>query len=156
MADFVKALKNEISKVARKEIKVVASELKSDVVKLKKTVSSLRKEVAALNRENKKLQRQVALNSAKREQVEQTQVEENLDKIRVTGSMILKLRKRLKLSQGDLAILLGVTGQSVYQWERREGESLRNMRSAPKLALVKVRKLSVAEARAMLAEMSAE
>ncbi len=150
MAEFLKALKNEITKVSRKEIKSLTNDMKKDIVKLKKTVSTLRKEVNALNRQKRQIAREVLRNSELRQQEEEKQLEVNVDKIRVTGTMIRKLRKRLKLSQADLGIILGVSSQSVYQWERRENESLKKMRAAAKIELAKLRKMTQGEVRALL------
>jgi DNA-binding XRE family transcriptional regulator len=66
--------------------------------------------------------------------------------------MVRSLRGRLGLSQSDLAVLLGVTGQSVYQWERKGG-SLK-LREKTKTALQRARQMGKREARAELKKLS--
>ncbi|HPS53404.1 MAG TPA: helix-turn-helix domain-containing protein [Phycisphaerae bacterium] len=156
MAEFLKAFKAEITKVARKELKNLTGDMKKDIVKLKKTVATLRKEVNDLSRQKRQIEREVVRNSELRQQEEEKQLKVNVDKIRVTGTMIRKLRTKLKLSQADMGVLLGVTGQSIYQWERRENESLKRIRNAAKIELAKLRKMTRGEVKTLLEQFQTE
>ena len=78
---------------------------------------------------------------------------DELDKARITGGMIKRIRKRLGISQADLAKLLGVSGQSVYQWEKKTGRL--TLRGNTKSAIVDVRKLGKRDAKRRLEEPAA-
>ena len=75
--------------------------------------------------------------------------EDEVGKARIKAKMIRATRAKLGLSQADLAALLGVNGQTVYQWEHKEGRL--NFRGNAKTAIVAVRKLERQEAQEKLA-----
>ena len=79
--------------------------------------------------------------------------ENGAGRIRVSGKSIRKMRHKLGLTQGEFAQLLGVSGQSVYQWERKDGPL--KLRSATRKAVAEARTWGVREARRRLEEMNA-
>jgi DNA-binding transcriptional regulator YiaG len=117
MPNVAKLLKDEICRLAKKELKSATSSLKRDVVRLKRTAAEFKRALAQMKRENSRL-----LKQAKRAGKDAPQVpEEIVARARVTGKMIRSVRLRLGLSQAELAKLLGVTDVSVYQWEHKPG-----------------------------------
>jgi DNA-binding XRE family transcriptional regulator len=70
------------------------------------------------------------------------------DRARITGKMVRRIRSRLKLTQAELAALLGVSAQSVYQWERKGGPL--TFRRDTKAKLVAVRDMGIHEAKRAL------
>jgi len=74
-------------------------------------------------------------------------------KARFTGKGMKSLRKRLRLSAAGFARLLGVTGQSVYNWEHSNGPL--RLRKATRTAVLKSRGMGAREAKQRLAEMPA-
>jgi DNA-binding transcriptional regulator YiaG len=62
--------------------------------------------------------------------------------------MIRSIRAKLNLSQAEFAALIGVNGQSVYQWEHKEGRL--TFRGNTKAAIVALRKLNRKEAQQRL------
>ena len=143
MPNIAQVLKEEIARIARRQIKQETAKLQRDSVWLRKSVASLKRQITALERENRLLRSEVS-----RQRAGSIPRGEELKKMRVTGSMIRKLRDRLKISQAGLAKLVGVSGQSVYQWERKKG-GLR-LRQETKVALHRVRQMGVREARVEL------
>ena len=143
MPNIAKALKDEIARVSRRELKKEFARIKQDTVWLKKAIADFKRRIVALERENRLLKTK----SSRLEKVSTPEPEE-LQKMRVTGKMVRSLRKRLGITQAELASLLGVTGQSVYQWERRD-DKLR-LRENTKVALQRLRQMGKREVLAEL------
>jgi DNA-binding transcriptional regulator YiaG len=113
MPNIATLLKDEISRLARKEIRTQTDALK-------KASSQHRRDIAALKRQIKDLEQQVT-KLAGRTGKEATAPEATAEiavPLRFTAKGLRSQRKRVGLSAGDYAKLLGVTPQSVYNWER--------------------------------------
>jgi len=67
---------------------------------------------------------------------------------------VKQFRAKLDLSQAELAKLLGVSGQAVYLWERRDGRL--QLRGKAKASLFALRTLGKREAKARLNETSGD
>jgi len=144
MPNVVKVLKQEITRLARKEAKAATTDLKRDNVKLKRSVSALKKRMAGLEKKN----RIVAVTLEKSRPPAVPDVAPEM-KMRVSSRTITALRRRLKLSQVDFGRLVGVTGQTVYQWERKGGK-LKLRKPAIRQALAEAKRMGAREARERL------
>ncbi|MFT5125274.1 MAG: DNA-binding transcriptional regulator YiaG [Kiritimatiellia bacterium] len=138
MPNVQTVLKEEISRVARKEIKLAMGKLKDDNAALKKSVSALKLKVAALERENKKVSK--AVSRVKSGSGAPVKEDNRQGRFWVTGKGIRSMRRKLGLTQVELAKLLGVSGQAVYQWETQDGTL--KVRSKTKEALLRARLLT--------------
>jgi DNA-binding transcriptional regulator YiaG len=98
--------------LAKRELHKVSVPLKRDVRSLKITLSQLRKAVVPLERFAAHQQKELA----KRE-IRLEVTPEDLKKSRFSPRLIRTLRKKLKITQKELAILLGVTVGAAHQWE---------------------------------------
>jgi DNA-binding transcriptional regulator YiaG len=148
MPNIAAVLREEIARVCRREMRKEMNKLRKDVVWLKKNNADLKKRVGDLERENRLVKTQV-----KRQTDVSIPSREDLQKMRVTGNMVRKLREKLDLTQQQLGMLMGVSGQSVYQMERREG-SLR-LRDKTRAALQRVRQMGKREAARQVEELMA-
>lgn len=150
MADIGKLLKDEISRLARKEMKNSFDSLRKDFIVMKRTLADHKKQLAKLERENKRL-----LKTAETQCQTATQVDEDeVDRARVTAKMIVALRSRLGLSREKFATLVGVSAPSVYLWETKKGRlSFRGDKI--KAQIVAVKKLTKKEAQEKLATLLA-
>lgn len=118
MNSLTHALKSEIARVARKE-------LKDELLALKKSAAAHRSEIAALKREVKALQSQLKaqLRAQGKAQARvqanagQAAAEPAVRKLRFSAEGFAAQRARLGISQAQMAQLLGVSGLSVYKWE---------------------------------------
>jgi DNA-binding XRE family transcriptional regulator len=149
MPNIQQVLKEEIARVARKEIKVATDKLNQDNTALKKSVSSLKKQVASLERETAKLSKATGKATA-----DQPKADEDSEEKRfwISGKGVRRLRAKLGLTQVELAKLVGVSGQAVYQWESTD-ETLK-LRSKAVEGIKKAREISgVKEARKVLEEL---
>jgi DNA-binding transcriptional regulator YiaG len=113
MPNIAALLKSEISRLSRKEIR-------SEVQPLRKTAASHRREIATLKRAIATLQRQ-AKQMTKKAFVDQGEaVDADGKPTRFVAKGLVSLRKRLAVSAPQLARLLGVSTQSVYNWEHKK------------------------------------
>jgi DNA-binding transcriptional regulator YiaG len=144
MSNVVKVLRDEISRISRKETKNSIESIGKSHKGLKKIVADLKRRVFSLERENKGL-----LAAMKRYQAEQPEKPpEEKKKVRLTSKGIRSLRTRLHLTQSELAKLFGITTHSVYLWEKKEGGL--KLRDKTKEALLSLRGLRAGEARTKL------
>ena len=138
MSKFTKLLKEEISRLARKEVRKKFSPLRSRVIDLNREVSGLKKE---LDKRDKKISRLEKL-VAEAQPAPVPASKEEVKKARISPRLIKIQRKRLDLNQSDFARLIGVSVSAVRSWEQG--------RSAPRgenlASFVAVRKLSKREA----------
>jgi DNA-binding transcriptional regulator YiaG len=133
MADIATALKAEISRISRREAR-------AETQVLKKAVAAYRTEIAALKRRTKALEddlRQLAKASANAKLATPEPSVATL--VTPTGRFdpktLASQRSRLQLSADRLALLLGVSGQSVYNWE--QGLSAPHTKHLPAIAALK-------------------
>jgi DNA-binding transcriptional regulator YiaG len=133
MSNVAKALKAEISRISRKEVKSATGPIAKANIDLKKTVVDLKKRLTALENENKRL-----LAGVKKEKpVSASESSEETKKARITSTTIRSLRSRLGLSQAEFGKLAGVTTGAVYLWEKKEGPL--NLRDKTKAALLSIK-----------------
>jgi DNA-binding transcriptional regulator YiaG len=136
-------LKSEIVRLSKREMRKVTVPLGRDVRSLKSTVSQLRKTVSLLERFAVRQQSEMASERSKL----QADAEE-VRKARFSPRLIRLLRKRLAITQRELAALAGVTVGAIYQWE----QGLFEPRDDKKKALVALRKLGRREVKRLLGE----
>jgi DNA-binding transcriptional regulator YiaG len=112
MANIACVLKEEISRISRKEIR-------RETTSLKKSLSIYRSEIAALKRRMQELERQ--LRRAGRGEQSTGSWAANEDSVspgtRFSAKSMAAQRKRLGLSAAECGRLIGASAQSVYNWE---------------------------------------
>jgi DNA-binding transcriptional regulator YiaG len=144
MANIASLLKSEISRVARKEVR-------AETAGLKKAISSYRSEIAALKR------RALALESALRRlgkasgKAAATGGDAPKRAQRFSPKGLASQRKRLGLSAHECGLLVGASGQSIYNWE--DGKA--RPRAKHLQALAALRGMGKKDAAARLGELRA-
>jgi DNA-binding transcriptional regulator YiaG len=114
MSNIGTVLREEISRLSRKETR-------SQVDPTRKATAQHRRQIAELKRQVAQLERQVALLSRKVLGVMPTVASHSPAKaVRFAAKGLRAQRNRLGLSQTDFGKLLGVSAQSIYNWERGE------------------------------------
>ena len=113
MPNIASVLKSEIARIARKEIR-------SEVDSLKKSVGAYRSEIAALKRRSQSLEQQLRRVGKALPKSEAEPTEESGKSIRFSAKGLKSHRERLGLSAQDCGLLIGASGQSVYNWEAGE------------------------------------
>lgn len=111
MPNFATVLKEEIVRLARKE-------LRRELERLKKSSSQYRSEIAALKRNVLALEKHLArLRKSTGWGSDSVREPEQNTPLRFSAKGLFSHRKRLGLSAADMGILLGVSAQTVYNWE---------------------------------------
>lgn len=144
MPNIGAVLKEEIARLARKEVRQATAGMQ-------KASSQYRRHIAALKRQAAHLERQVALleRQVYAEPPKSAAVAAN-SRVRFTAKGLRSQRKRLGLSVAEYAKLVGVTPQSIYNWERETARP----RKAQIAVLAALRGLSKKEAQARLQQVA--
>jgi DNA-binding transcriptional regulator YiaG len=145
MPNIMSALKQEITRLARKEAR-------SQTQVLKKMSAHYRRDIAALKRQVAKLQGQASVMAKAALKPLPAASAAAADRVRFSAKGLAKQRKRLALSAADYAKLLGVSGLSIYKWESGKVRP----RQSQVAALAAVRGMSKKEALARLAQGAAK
>jgi DNA-binding XRE family transcriptional regulator len=109
MPNIASVLKQEIARLSRREVR-------GQVESTRKACAHYRRDIAALKREVGALKRQVAL--LQRDVPTTPLVVDSAIKPRFVPKGISSHRKRLGLSADEYGRLVGVSAQSIYNWER--------------------------------------
>ncbi len=145
MPDIAKVLREEIQRLARKEVKAATAGIQKDNATLKRTAADHKRRLALLESDNKRL---LAQAKKLRETVVKAPDDE-VEKARITPKMIKSIRNRLGLSQATLAEILGLAANTVYLWEQKDGRlTFRNPET--KASIVSLRGMTKAEAAELL------
>jgi DNA-binding transcriptional regulator YiaG len=111
MPNIGTVLREEISRLSRREIR-------SQVDATKKATTQHRRQIAALKRQVAQLERQVTLLARKFLDMPQAVSAASIAiRPRFVAKGLRSQRKRLGLSATDYGKLLGVSAQSIYNWE---------------------------------------
>ncbi len=124
------ALKSEISRVSRKEVRTELQALKKTTAKLRSDNAALKRRIANLERLIKHLSKGGA-----KKTVAAGSKDEAGTVARFSGKGLAAQRKRLGLSAADFGRLIGVSGASVYLWE--EGKTRPRAKRMPGIATVR-------------------
>ncbi|MCY4606098.1 MAG: helix-turn-helix domain-containing protein [Gemmatimonadetes bacterium] len=138
MPTLAALLKEEISKIVRKEVQ-------DQVRELKKTVARLEKMSPPAKAKAKAPAKPAAKPAAK---TSKASTDDKRKQLRISPSTIKKHRKRLKLSQADLGKLLNVSTNTVLRWEA--GTSKPRSKHLPELG--QLRSISKREFKKQLGE----
>jgi DNA-binding transcriptional regulator YiaG len=149
MPNVMQVLRNEITRLARKEVKGSVTKVHKPTVQLKHDVAELKRTVAALMKANKIIQGVLEKIVA----VQPAEAPEQTEKARITGKGIRSLRKKLRLSQAEFGRLIGVTAQAVVNMEKKNGPLA--VRKVTRAAILAIRGMGAREAKAKLDEMGA-
>ena len=141
MPNFAAAMRQEVVRLARKEIK-------SAVGSTRQAVAQYRREIASLKRRLSEAEKKIAFLETKESKrgIAPPASEEEAASVRFSPKSVRNHRKRLGLSAEEYAKLLGVSMQTVYHWE--QGKS--RPRQAQLAALSAARKLGKREAQRQL------
>ena len=145
MPNIAAILKEEIVRLARKE-------LRSELERVKKASAQYRSDIAALKRRVADLEKQLA-RRARKESGKGASSEETTATahFRFSAKRLAAQRQKLGLSAADMGALLGVSAQSVYHWEAGKTRP----RQSQLAAIAALRKLGKREAKARLESLKA-
>jgi len=141
MPNIAALLKDEIQRLSRKEIR-------RQMLPVRKASAAHRRHIAALKREIARLEKSVASLAKRGGAPKATAVDgdEGGSAQRFQARGLVSLRARLGLSAAELAKLIGVSAQSVYNWEHKKATPRRSQIAQ----IAQLRGLGKKEARARL------
>ena len=147
MPDLATALKAEIARIARKEVR-------GDFEAVKKASASSRHEIAALKKRIADLERQLkrAVKASPRAAAKSTENGGEERSLRFSPARLASLRVKLGLSAASFAKLIGVSGLSVYKWEKGQARP----RRAQLEAIASVRGIGKREAQERLGQLASD
>jgi len=143
MPNIAQLLKDEISRIARKEVRAACIPLQKQLQDLKKTTRQQRDTIAALEKHIAQLQK-ISASSAKKPL--NTPSTSDGHQIRLSASSIKKHRQRLGLSQGQLGQLLSVSTNTIVRWEQGKSKP----REAYRAGIAQLRTMGVREIKKLL------
>jgi len=138
MAKMEQVLRSEIGRLARKEIKAALAPLQKEVKQLKRRVARLSKAGAGGGA--------AAAAKPAAPPIELTADPDEVARARFSAGLIKKLRKRLGVTQTELATLMDVSPTTVAFWEQGRNRPT----DASKVALVALRKLGRRDVKRLL------
>ena len=142
MPNIGSILKQEISRLARREIKQQTAALHKAAASYRRDIAALKRQVVTLERitnaQNKRLKKATPV------------VAEPDTALRFRADGFKTLRKKLGLSAEQTGKLLGVSGQSVYAWETKRSTPRRTQLPA----IATLRKMGKREAAMRLHELT--
>jgi len=141
MPNIAQILREEITRLSRKEIRAACDPLRKQVRTLRQTVKAQGETVAKLEKSMGKMAALSSDNSASL-----YAPEEEKTRARVTPASIKRHRNRLKLSQAELGSLLDVSTNTIVRWEAGTSKP----RVQHRAALLKMRDLGRREVTKML------
>jgi DNA-binding transcriptional regulator YiaG len=111
MPNIASMLKDEIIRLARKE-------MRKELEGMRKASAQYRSDIAALKRRVADLEKQVSRAAKKSPGIAMAQTDdESSTKIRFRAKGLATHRQRLGLSAAEAGVILGVSPQTVYNWE---------------------------------------
>jgi DNA-binding transcriptional regulator YiaG len=141
MPNIASVLKEEIRRLAKKEVKAQVGATRQAVVKYRRDIAKLKRLLSQQEREIKLL---------KKQQVQTPEENESLEGIRFSARSVKAQRSRLGLSASDYGKLVGVSGLTIFNWEHQKSRP----RKAQLAALAAVRGIGKKEALLKMAELT--
>lgn len=145
MPNITTILRSEISRIARRELRTEVDSLKKANTRYRSDIAALKRQITALEQQVK----QLAKSSAKASPTPSESPSSDGRASRFSASGLKKLRERFELSAPTLAKILGVSAQSIYNWE--QGTSRPNKDVIGNIAIL--RKMGKREVQQRLAAM---
>jgi DNA-binding transcriptional regulator YiaG len=143
MANIAVTLRQEITRLARREIRSQTQGLRKASAQYRRDIAELKRHTSELKSEIARLERRVGKDVA-------PQVTEgDPAKVRFTAKGVISKRRSLEISAADYGKLIGVTGHTIYKWEHGTSRPRRAQLSA----LASIRRLGKIEALARLQQM---
>lgn len=117
MPNIAAVLKDEIARIARKEVRAQTGNFKNASSQYRAHIAALRRRVDELERELARVRKSAGRAPAAPRGGED---DDGGTQRRFSATRLAAQRNKLGLSAADFAALLGVSGQSVYKWEHGE------------------------------------
>ena len=114
MPNIANVLKDEIARIARKELRAETDGLKKAVAQQRKDIAALKRQVTALEKATRSSTRSATKGSTVAAAAD---ADGSSLAHRFSATRLAAQRKKLGLSAAEFGKLIGASGQSVYKWE---------------------------------------
>lgn len=141
MPNIVSVMKDEILRLARKEIRKEVAGLKKSSTQHRSDLADLKRRLTALEKQQTRLERK----GAKAETAEADG--EGTTRFRFSAKRFAAMRGKMGLSAVDMGSLIGVSAQTIYHWEAGKTRP----RQSQLAAIASLRKLGKRAIKAQLA-----
>jgi DNA-binding transcriptional regulator YiaG len=111
MPNIVGVMRDEIIRLSRREIKKQTSTLQKMSAIYRRDIAALKRQVATLERVSKQTAKRLPA------PIQAANPESPATRMRFVAKGFRSMRHRLGLSAAQLGVLLGVSEQSIYNWE---------------------------------------
>lgn len=112
MPDIASTLKVEIARIARKELRSETEDIKKASARYRAELSGLRRRIDSLERELKRAIKKREVRLVPSAADPGSAVPRRFSAVRLAAT-----RKKLDVSAADFGALIGVSGQSIHNWE---------------------------------------
>ena len=136
MPNIAVALRQEITRLARREIRSQTQALRKASAQFRRDIAALKRQASKLKSEVVRIERRVGKDVAPRI------AEADLARIRFSAKSVIAQRSSLGISAADYGRLIGVTAHTIYKWEHGNSRP----RQAQLSAFASIRRLSKAAA----------
>ena len=143
MPNLAITFRQEITRLARREIRSQTQGLRKASARFRREIAELKRQVSELESEIARLERRIGKDVTPRI------TEADPAKVRFAAKGIISQRRNLGISAANYGKLIGVTGHTIYKWERGTSRPRRSRLSA----LASIRHLSKKEALARFEHM---
>ena len=140
MSNIAAVLKEEVVRLARKEIRRQTSVLKRASAQYRRDIAEMKRRVSDLQRKVTPLEKQVL------KDVPSQVAEVDAGRVRFTAQGLRSQQRRLGLSAAAFGKLIGVTDQTIYNWEHE----IARPRKEQLARIASLRRMGKREARACL------
>lgn len=146
MPNIASVLKEEIARLVRRQFRSETETLKNASSRYRTDIAALRRRIAALEKQISRLEKMVPKNVAP------TADKESETKLRFTPQGVRAQRTRLGLSAPKMGALMGVSAQTIYNWEA----GTTRPRAEQLAVIAAVRKMGKREVKARIDQMQAD
>ena len=144
MPNLAAALREEITRLARKEIKKETGALRKANAQYRRNIAELKRRVAGLEKKVAFLEKQTVSDARGGVGGSMGGATKDAEGIRFSAAWVKKHREKIGFSQKDYGVLVGVSALTIYNWESERTRP----RNEQLVALAAVRKLGKREAEA--------
>lgn len=148
MTNLVAALKDEITRLARKEIKGESESLRKSTTRHRAEIAALKRRMDQLEKQFHRLERLLGQKQGSAANSQVVHGEAVARDIRFSPRGLRTHRERLSLSAADLGQVLGVSPATIYNWETGKSRP----RSGQLTAIAQFRRMGKREVQAALAQ----
>ena len=136
MANLAVVLRQEITRLARREIRIQTQGLRKASAQYRRDIAELKRQASKLNSELARFERQG------QKDIAPLAAEAVSAPVRFSAKSVIAQRRNLGVSAADYGRLIGVTARTIYKWEHGTSRPRRAQLSA----FASIRRLSKAEA----------